>query len=376
MSFISNINKKILITALTTSIFLFGCGGDDYDERIAVDNSVSECSQIGQNRFVYDVLQQWYFWDSSIPSNINPDTFNSIDDLLDAMVANAPEVDRFSFIADQAGSDDFFQRGDFVGLGFTSQQIDETLKLSFVFPGSPAATAGLQRGYELTAVDGVSVADTLAAGDFVDFGANEIGTLVDLDYLDLEGNSFSTALTKETTNVPTVPISKVIDNNGVSTAYLFFYSFIEPSNQALANAFAQFQAEGAEELIIDLRYNSGGLFEVANYLAGLIGGTTTQGEVLSRRLHNSQNTDRNETVLFSNEVDALDLSRVVIITGQETASASEYVINALDPFLDVIQVGDTTLGKPVGLYGFDFCGNTLFPVSFETGVICKITFVQ
>ena len=363
MSLISGFNKKLFIASLAAATMLVGCGGDD---DVFYDDRVSECSQIGQNRFVYDTLQQWYFWDTSIPNNINPDNYTSVDSLLDAMVANAPEIDRFSYITDQQTSDDFFNNGIFVGAGFTSKQIDETLKLGLVFPGSPAAVAGLERGFEIVSVDGVSVADTLAAGNSVDFGESTAGTVVDIDYRDLDGNLFSTSITKAETNVPTVPISKVIDNDGVQTAYLFFYTFIEPSNQALANAFAQFQNEGAEELIVDVRYNGGGLISVANYLSGLIGGTTTQGQVLSKRLHNSQNTDRNETTIFSNEVDALDLNRVVFITTEGSASASELLINSLEPFLEVAVIGERTFGKPVGQYGFDFCGNTLFPVSFET----------
>jgi len=351
--------------ALLSASLLVACGGGD-DGYGYYDDSVSECSQIGQNRFVYDVMQQWYFWDASISSSIDPDSYSSVDTLLDAMVANAPELDRFSYIAEQESSEKFFEQGLFTGLGFTSKQINEQLFLAYVFPGSPAANAGLARGFEIVSVDGVNVQTTLAAGDFVDFGASEAGTQVVIDYKDLQGNEFTSSITKAETPVPTTPVSKVIDNNGVNTGYMFFYTFIEPSNQSLANTFAQFSNDGVQDLIVDLRYNTGGLISVANYLSGLIGGTTTQNEVLSKRLHNSQRASENTTTFFSNEIDALDLERVIFITTDSTASASELVINSLSPYLDVMIVGETTFGKPVGQYGFDFCGNTLFPVSFET----------
>ena len=355
----------ILIAALFFT--LSACSGEGKDDYYVDDFvQVAECSIIGQNRFVYDVLDQWYFWENTLP-NVDPDSFSSPEALLDTLVANAPEVDRFSYITDQASSDAFFQDGEFVGLGFTSRNIDNQLLLALVFTGSPADQAGLERGYEIISVNNIDVATTLAAGNNVDFGSNTIGQIVDIEYKDIAGDIFETRIIKDTLSVDTIPVSSIIDNNGVATGYLHFYTFIEPSSTALANAFAEFNSANISELIVDVRYNGGGLVSVAEYLAGLIGGRNTDGEVLADQLHNAKRAAENDrTIRFADQTNALDLTRVVFITAGGTASASELVINGLTPFLNVVLVGDTTFGKPVGQYGFDFCGNTLFPVAFET----------
>ena len=54
----------------------------------------------------------------------------------------------------------------------------------------------------------------------------------------------------------------------------------------------------------------------------------------------------------------------MVITTRGSASASEAIINGLRPYMDVKVVGDTTYGKPVGQYGFDFCEKVLYPVAF------------
>ena len=364
---LSNFKRSSFILAAALFFTLSACSGEGGDDYYVDDfDQVAECSIIGQNRFVYDVLEQWYLWENTLP-NINPDSFSSPEALLDTLVANAPEVDRFSYITDQASSDAFFQDGEFVGLGFTSRNIDNQLLLALVFTGSPADQAGLERGFEIISVNNIDVATTLAAGNNVNFGSNTIGQIVDIEYKDLAGDVFATTVIKDTLSVDTIPVSSIIDNNGVSTGYLHFYTFIEPSSTALANAFAEFNSANISELIVDVRYNGGGLVSVAEYLAGLIGGRNTDGEVLADQLHNAKRAAENDrTIRFADQTNALDLTRVVFITAGGTASASELVINGLTPFLNVVLVGDTTFGKPVGQYGFDFCGNTLFPVAFET----------
>ena len=362
-----NFKHSSFILAAALFFTLSACSGDGKDDYYVDDfDQVAECSIIGQNRFVYDVLDQWYFWEDTLP-NVNPDSFSSPEALLDTLVANAPEVDRFSYITDQASSDAFFQDGEFIGLGFTSRNIDKQLLLALVFTGSPADQAGLERGFEIISVNNIDVATTLAAGNNVNFGSSTLGEIVDIEYKDLAGDVFATTIIKDTLSVDTIPVSSIIDNNGVSTGYLHFYTFIEPSSTALANAFAEFNSANISELVVDVRYNGGGLVSVAEYLAGLIGGINTAGEVLADQLHNSKRAAENDrTIRFENQTNALDLTRVVFITAGGTASASELVINGLTPFLNVVLVGDTTFGKPVGQYGFDFCGNTLFPVAFET----------
>jgi hypothetical protein len=135
---------------------------------------------------------------------------------------------------------------------------------------------------------------------------------------------------------------------------------------ALTEAFAALQETGITELVLDLRYNGGGLVDVATHLASLIGGVVTAGQPFAIFTHNDRNTFRNETLRFRTvESPAPTLSRLIVITSRSSASASELVINGLRPFMPVILIGDTTYGKPVGQYLFEFCSKVLAPVSFS-----------
>jgi C-terminal processing protease CtpA/Prc len=114
-----------------------------------------------------------------------------------------------------------------------------------------------------------------------------------------------------------------------------------------------------------LRYNGGGLVDVAVHLASLIGGAPTDGQGFAEFRHNDRNTRFNETLRFRRPENALGLSRLFAITTRSSASASELVINSLRPFIPVVVIGDRTYGKPVGQYAINFCDKVLAPVSFS-----------
>ena len=132
----------------------------------------------------------------------------------------------------------------------------------------------------------------------------------------------------------------------------------------LDSAFSELKAGGATELVLDLRYNGGGLVSVAQHLAGLIAGSARAGEVFVQFTHNDRQSSRNSAYRFEALPQALGVQRLVVITTRGSASASEAVINGLRPYMDVKLVGDRTYGKPVGQYGFNFCDKVLYPVCF------------
>jgi len=141
---------------------------------------------------------------------------------------------------------------------------------------------------------------------------------------------------------------------------------VRPSEAALNEAFAALRAAGATELVLDLRYNGGGLVDIAVHLSSLIGGSRTSGQVLLNYVHNDRvGPVLNKTTRFTNPEQALNLSRLFVITTRGSASASELVINGLRPYMPVVVIGDTTYGKPVGQYGFTFCDKVLAAVNFS-----------
>lgn len=322
------------------------------------------CSVDEQIAYVFDLMNDIYFWIDDVPPVANSG-FASPEDVLEAF--RFEPLDRFSGLRDLEENTAFFSASQFIGYGIGLKTIDGTrVRITQAFGDGPAAAAGMQRGDEITAINGRAVSDILASGDSLSaqFGADEIGVLTTIDYVDTQGSSLQVQLSKALVTIETVTVASELALGNRTIGYLAFRNFVEPSFAALENAFAQFTAAGVNSLILDLRYNSGGLISVAEYLGGLIGGVNTDGAVFANRVHNDANAFRNVVTVFSDETDALDLSDVIVITSAATASASELVINALRPFAQVKLVGETTFGKPVGSYQFEFCDKVAVPVAF------------
>lgn len=321
------------------------------------------CSVIGQNQFVRDVLFEYYYWNHELPS-VSPVFFPTPEAYLEAVRYRPLDV-TYSYIANQAEQEAFFSDSQFIGLGISTQFNGTEMRLAQVFPDSPASEAGLLRGQRILQINGRTIADLNASGQLgTAFGANETGVSVSLVWQATTGEEKSASLVKRAVTIPTVSALRLYDVDGRKVAYLNFRNFVQPSFAALDTAFAQLHEAQATELVLDLRYNGGGLVAVAQRLASLIGGTRTTDQVFAEFFHNDRHTDLNRTLRFESQANGLNLSRLIVITTRASASASELVINALRPYIPVVIVGDTTYGKPVGQYSFTFCDKVLNAVSF------------
>ena len=333
------------------------------------DAQPRNCSITGQNLYVRDVLQELYYWYQFLPDP-DPARFSSPEAYLEA-VRYRPLDDSFSYIAPRAATDAFYSSSQFIGFGFGTQSflVNEgtavEMRVTQVFPESPASEAGLQRGDRILAIGGVTVTDWWLMGQLgAALGPSEIDYTTSLAYRRGEAEPVEVTVTKRAVTIPTVSETRVFEVDGVKVGYVFFRNFVEPSVDALNQAFGTLREAGVRELVLDLRYNGGGLVSVAQHLASLIGGTRTNGQVLAEYFHNDKNAARNQIIRFEEKELALTLERLVVIATPGTASASELVINALRPFIPVVVIGDRTYGKPVGQYGVNFCDKTAFPVAF------------
>jgi C-terminal peptidase prc len=321
------------------------------------------CTRTSQNLFVRDVLDDYYLWYQQLP-RLNPSNYASPEAYLEA-ARYRPLDTTFSYITSRAANDAFYSESQFVGFGISTQTAATDLRVLQVFPESPAAEAGLSRGDRIFEIDGRAVADLVARGEIGGaFGANEPGVTSSIGFRSRQGVERRATLTKRVVTIPTVSLTRTFQLGGRTVGYLLFRNFVEPSYAALDAAFAALREAGATELVIDLRYNGGGLVDVAVHLASLVGGPVTQGRVFAEFRHNDRKAALNETLRFRQAAQALTLSRLFVITTRSSASASELVINSLRPHVPVVVIGDATYGKPVGQYSFTFCDRVLAPVAF------------
>jgi carboxyl-terminal processing protease len=326
----------------------------------------ASCTTTSQNLWVRDQLNTYYYWYQFMPTGVNPASYSSPEAYLEA-VRYRPIDNSFSFITAAAANDAFYSDSQFIGYGFGNQTTTTEIRVLQVYADSPASEAGLQRGDRITAVNGQTVAQMVANGTIGNaFGLTEIGVASTIDWETQSGERRNARLVKRLVTIPTVSLTRVVEVDGRRVGYLFFRNFVTPSTAALNDAFAALKAAGANELVLDLRYNGGGLVDVAVHLASLIGGTRTNGQVALNYVHNDKiGPVLNKTVRFTNPESSLSLQRLVVITTRGSASASELVINSLRPFMPVTIIGDSTYGKPVGQYGLRFCDKLLYPVAFS-----------
>ena len=236
--------------------------------------------------------------------------------------------------------------------------------VTHILAESDAATKDIKRGDIFTSVDGQNLNlnnyRELLFGDNLNYTLN----MADLNNNLLSPNGKNVSLTK-TENFQSNPIqiSKIINSGTSKIGYLMYNQFAEGFDDDLNNVFSSFKAEQINDLILDLRYNGGGLVRSAVNLAGMITGQFN-GEVFAKYLWNKKlmtyfNSDLerfssqleinfSESLSDGTPINSLNLSRVYIITSGRSASSSELVINGLSPYINVIQVGDNTYGKNVG----------------------------
>jgi carboxyl-terminal processing protease len=322
------------------------------------------CDAVGKNLYVRDVLADLYLWYTELP-DVDPRLYPSPEDYLDA-VRYRPLDEHFSYVTSRASNRAFFGASQYVGFGVSWSVLGGQLRVLQVFPGSSASEAEIARGDRIVSIADQPVATLIAENRLNEvLGPEEIGLSIRVEFENRSGVRRGAFLTKRVVTIPTVSLTRTYDVQGRRVGYIFFRNFVEPSFAALDEAFAELTTARVNDLVLDLRYNGGGLVSVAQHLASLIGGVRTQGQVLAEYAHNDRNTHRNEVLRFEDKPNAVNLDRLIVITTPSSASASELVINALRPFISVVIIGDRTYGKPVGQYGIDFCDKTLAPVAFS-----------
>ncbi len=362
--------RKFLYRLAAMTLTLAGCSASGSGDGGPLAGTTA-CTNDAQKQFVLDAMRDVYFWYTSLPANVDLSQFAAPEELLAFLISFSPinpltdqPIDRFSFINSAEADAQFFGEGKFEGFGFSSRfEAADDLRFTRVFSGSPADLAGFSRGQRIIALDGRSIADIQAnEGVGVVFGQSPLEfTIRGLD--DIE---FMVSVSHDIVTINPLPQWRIIDMGGTPVGYVEFATFISTADPVFDTVFADFIAAGVSDVIIDMRYNGGGLVSTAELLGDFFGGLIANNLVFSKMLFNDKNTASNRTEFFQQLVNSMNLSRLVIIATSGTASASELVINSMEPHVEVTIVGDTTFGKPVGQVGILFCDKILRATAFET----------
>lgn len=350
-----------LFFLLCLSLFFFSC--EEEDKKPSDPNVVT-------NQFIYQVMkgEGWYLWNDKVPE-IKPESYTNPNDYLYALMYK--DLDKWSFLIDEESYLSLFERGEYFGLGFSYNfHSDGSLRVAYVFDDSPMSRAGVQRGYKILKISGKTV-DEIHQNNLWEsvFGDNAEGVSVTMELEDLEGTIVNVTVQKETVTQNTVLYREVYEREGVKIGYIVFQSFISPSIDELNKAFGYFKENNVTELIVDLRYNTGGQMNVAEHFGNLIAGNTAAGKLFAQlefnELHESESEKSDNKYHFEAETNTIDVTKVVFIASKRSASASEALINGTKPFVETVQVGDNTYGKPVGMSGFQYEDQLLFPITFR-----------
>ncbi len=354
-------------------LFLAACSSGD--SVVGPTAPPAACSNDDQKAFVLNALYDWYLWNDLLPANIDIVDYASPEALVTQVTQTfGPQkadgsgpLDRFSSVGSLQADQQFFGEGRYEGFGFSWRFEGGDMVFTRVFTASPAGAAGFARGQKVLTLDGRTIAE-IEANEGV--GAALAGQTVVFQIENLDTSTFTTTVTKDIVTIDPVPQWRVIDQGGGQPAvgYMELATFISTADPEFNTVFGDFLSNGVRDVIVDMRYNGGGLVSTAELLGNYLGGRDNDGQVFSNTEFNADRGPANNTTdFFAVQGNSVSLDRLIIIASRGTASASELVTNSLDPYLvdGVYIVGDNTFGKPVGQIGLEFCEKILRPTSFK-----------
>ena len=271
------------------------------------------------------------------------------------------------------------------------------IRIRYTEPGSPASEASLGqpklvRGSRILQIDGIDVVNGASTQAEVDqlnraLSPQTVGEQHDFVVRD-PGSSTDRSISLAAVNIAPKPVNRfsTIDTASGKVGYVLFNTFSPfASEKEIADAVTSLKASGINDLILDLRYNGGGLLAVSSQLGYMVAGQTrTQGKTFEQLRFNAAAGSRNPVTGAFNDpipfystglgfsltdgqpLPRLDLPRVYILTTARTCSASEALVNGLRGVdVEAVLIGDTTCGKPFGFYPASNCGETYYSIQFQ-----------
>ena len=246
------------------------------------------------------------------------------------------------------------------------------VRIAYTEPNSPATRASLTRGAQVIEVDGVSVRDGAPSALNAGLFPSEPGESHTFLVRDLAGSERTIVLAAEEITEDPVQNEANLERAERTVGYMLFNDHSRVAEGELAAAVRRFASAGVDELVLDLRYNGGGLLYVAAELGYMVAGAKSIGRVFDGLQYNDKSSHKNFDFPFlqidseDQALPTLDLDRLFVLAGPGTCSASEALVNALRGIdVEVVLIGAATCGKPYGFLPEDNCGTTYFSIQFK-----------
>jgi C-terminal processing protease CtpA/Prc len=334
-----------------------------------------------EKAYLRSFIDETYLWYRDVPNNLVEGKYATAQDYFSALKTNAvtasgAPVDQYhwsqttaSWNAEQSGlAEDYGIR--WAALANTRPR---NWLVADVAPHSPAALAGIKRGYQVISIDGVDFVNASTQAEVNILNEGLFPSVLGAHRFGFSGSA-ELSMSPAKYQVTTVQNVQIITTSNGPVGYFSFDSQIAQSEGELIAAITQLKAAQVSDLVIDMRYNGGGLMYIASELAYMIAGPgATAGKVFEQILFNDKQSAYNTAYPFAfygktpiASLPHLDLSRVTLLVTHSTASASESVINGLRGVdVAVNLIGTNTRGKPYGFAPQDNCGYTYFAIQFK-----------
>ncbi|WP_421993055.1 S41 family peptidase [Qipengyuania sp.] len=388
------LGRTILTTTLAISLAACGGGGGSGGGNATAGGgsgagtggggggTANTCSLGSRQDWVLSQIDEWYLFPNLIDQTVNKANFTTVQDYINALVAPARAQDRdrfFTYITSIQEENELINSGSSAGFGvrLSYNQSEGRVFVVEAFENAPAFAQNIDRGSEILAIDGELVSTLMASGGpqavVNALGPNNPGVTRNLRVRQPDGSEITVDVTKAEYALD--PISdrygaKILDNGGTKVGYVNLRTFIvDDAKRQLRDAFTAFRNEGVTQIILDFRYNGGGLVSVAEVLGDLLAADKV-GRIFSKTVYRDSKSAFDESRLFASEQQAIAATKIAVIGTNGTASASELVANAFIPFLgnNIALVGSDTFGKPVGQIARDrsACDDRLRVVAFRS----------
>lgn len=352
----------VLAGLLVMPLYFGGC---------AVDRWEAYAGQTQTDRWIDDTMRVWYYWKQDIPHTNDLNYFSPPFEFFASVLSEQDGKDGQPFSTIDS-LDAPATRGvpstDYgYGFQYTTNHVEDNdtalyARLLYISPDSPAGEAGLERGDWILEMDG----EPITENNYSRLNGGE-GITLTVGYYDAAQDTIL-AYAEPQTLAPArtfydnpVHYRNVYVSGSKRVGYLVYNHFTggltESSTEYdddLREAFSYFATEQVNEFVLDLRYNNGGQLSCASLLCAMLAPSSALGQTLAY-LEFNESIGEQEMVFDESLIQGganLNLSRLYVLTSTETASASEMLINCLKPYMEVVLVGGTTVGKNVASRAF------------------------